>query len=107
MKARFIEITNKSIKIYDAQITIKELIFDFVINFLYAFAANLMVPFIVVKHDFGIFISFFLYYYLLSYILNRDKYESKFGRYIMLPVPCIFGAYFAIKIGYVIVNLIT
>lgn len=104
MKARFIEISNKNITVFDAETTPKELLQECIINFCYAFAANIMTPFIVAKHDLGIFISFFLYYYLLSYILNRDKYESKLGRYILLPVPCIFGAFTAIKIGYLLIN---
>lgn len=106
MKQRFVEITNKQIKIYDAETSFKELIFEFIINFLYAFAANVMTPFIVSKSDFGIFICFLLYAYMLSYILNRDKYESKLGRYVMMPLPYTLGAFTAIKIGYILASLI-
>lgn len=102
MKKRFVEIANKQIKVYDAETSLKELIFEAIINFIYAFAANVMVPFIVLKLDVGILLSFGLYYFMLSYILNRDKYESKLGRYILMPVPCILGAYFSIKVGYII-----
>lgn len=106
MKQRFVEITNKQIKVYDADTTLKELIFEFFINFIYAFSANVMVPFIILKHDIGILLAFGLYYFLLSYILNRDKYESKLGRYILMPIPCILGAFTAIKLGYVIAELL-
>ena len=74
MKQRFIEITSKQIKVYDAQTTLKEMVVEFIINFVYAFAANVMVPFIVLKLDVGILLSFGLYYFMLSYFLNRDKY---------------------------------
>ena len=106
MRTRFIELTNKEIKIYDAEITLKELIFEFFVNFFYAYVANVTTPFIVQKYDFGVFIGFFIYYYFLSYILNRDKYESKFGRYILLPIPCILGAYVSYKTGYSLVNFL-
>lgn len=106
MKKRFFEISNRSIKVYDAKTTAKELVFEIVINFVYAFCANIMVPFIVLKYDFGIFMCFLLYAYMLSYILNRDKYESKLARYIIMPIPYAFGGFIAIKIGYVIANLI-
>lgn len=106
MKYRFIEITNKQIKVYDADTTPKELVVEFITNFVYAFVANIMVPFIVLKSDLGIFISFLMYAYMLSYILNRDKYETKLGRYIMMPIPYCFGAFTAIKVGYLIANLI-
>lgn len=106
MKQRFVEITNKQIKIYDAETSFKELVFEFIINFLYAFAANIMTPFIVSRNDFGIFLAFLMYAYMLSYILNRDKYESKLGRYILMPLPYTLGAFTAIKLGYIIVELI-
>ncbi len=106
MVKRFIEIKNKKIHVYDAETSYSELFNEFIINFVYAFAANIVVPFIVLKSDVGIFLSFGLYYYMLSYILNRDKYESKLGKYIMLPIPCILGAFSAIKIGYILAALI-
>ncbi len=105
MRARFISVVNKEIQLFDAETTLKELLFEFVANFLYAFVANVSTPFIVKKLDSGVFISFILYYFFLSYILNRDKYESKFGRYILMPIPCILGAYVSYKVGYIIVNL--
>lgn len=106
MKQRFISISEKQLLIYDAKTSLNELIKEFFINFIYAFAANVMVPFIILKSDTGVLLSFGLYYFMLSYILNRDKYESKFGRYILMPVPCILGAFTAIKLGYIIANLL-
>lgn len=105
-KHRFIEITNKKIKIYDAETTPKEILSECLINFIYGFVGNLMVPFIVARHDFGIVITMGLYYFMLSYILNRDKYESKLGRYMLLPIPAIIGAYTAIKLGYVLTTIL-
>lgn len=105
MKARFISVVNKEVKIFDAETTIKELVVEFIINFFYAFAANVSTPFIVQRVDGGVLISFVLYYLFLSYILNRDRYESKFGRYIMMPIPCAIGAYLSYKVGYWILNL--
>lgn len=106
MKQRFISISEKQLLIYDAETSLNEIIKEFIINFIYAFAANVMMPFIILKSDVGILLSFGLYYFMLSYILNRDKYESKFGRYILMPVPCILGAFTAIKLGYIIANLL-
>ena len=107
MKQRFVEITNKQIKVYDAETSFKEISFEFLVNFLYAYIANVTTPFIVQRYDLGVLFGFFIYYYFLSYILNRDKYESKFGRYVLLPVPCILGAFLSYKTGFIIVNFIT
>ena len=100
MKGRFIEITNKSIKIYDADTTIKEMTKESLINFSYAFVANISTPFIVMRYDWAVLYSLTAYYFFLSYILNRDKYESKLGRYVLLPIPCIIGAFLAYKVGF-------
>jgi hypothetical protein len=105
MKQRFIQISEQRIIIYDAETSLGEVTKEFIVNFIYAFAANVMVPFIILKSDIGILFSFGLYYFMLSYILNRDKYESRFGRYILMPVPCILGAYTAIKLGYVLAEM--
>ena len=71
MKERFIELTNKEIKIYDADTTPRELIFEFCINFFYAYVANVTTPFIVQKYDMGVFIGFFIYYYLLNFNVQK------------------------------------
>lgn len=104
MRVRFYHFANKVLQIYDAQITRKELIFELIINMLYGFFANLMIPFIALKNDLGTLIAFTGYYYFLTYILNRAKYESKFARYVMLPIPCIIGAFLSYKVGYMLVN---
>ena len=68
MKSRFIEITNKSIKVYDADTTLKELVSEFMINFIYAFSANIMIPFIVLKIDsYIVFIWLILLYVVLYF----------------------------------------
>ena len=66
MKGRFIEITNKTLTIYDAETTIKEMTKESLINFSYAFIANISTPFIVMKYDLGVIFSFMIYYYFLS-----------------------------------------
>ena len=35
MKQRFIEISSKQIKVYDATTSLKELVFEFIVNFIY------------------------------------------------------------------------
>jgi len=105
-KVRFFQVVDKQIKVYDADTSLSELVKEFSLNFLYAFIANISVPLIVNKYDYGVFISYIIYYYFLSYILNRDKYNTKLGRYVILPVPCILGAFLSYKIGYILVDYI-
>lgn len=106
MKQRFIEITSKQIKVYDAQTTTKELIFEIFINFVYALLANIPSVFIILKYDIGIIFSFLGYYLLLSYILNRAKYETNLGKFIISPIAMTCGGFTGIKLGYILFNLL-
>lgn len=106
MKKRFFAIIDNEIKVFDADTTLKELLFESIINFTYGFVGNLMVPFIVAKSDSGILISFGMYYMMLSYILNRSKYTTKFGRFALMPMMCVLGAFTAIKVGFLISTLL-
>lgn len=107
MRQRFFEIGKKKIKVYDAETTYKEIVFESIINFLYAYVANVTTPFIVRKYDWGVFFGFLFYFYFLSYIINRDKYNTKFGRYVLMPLPCVLGAFVAYKTGFLIVEFFT
>jgi hypothetical protein len=102
MKQKFIEITSKQIKVYDAQTTLKEMIVEFIINFVYGFCANIPVVFIIAKNDIGILLSLGVYYYMLSLILNRSKYTTKLGKFMIVPIAAMFGGYFSIKLGFYI-----
>lgn len=106
MKRKFSKITNKQIQVYDAHTSINEIFKESLINFLYAFIANISTPFIVMKYDIGVLFSFMIYYFFLSYILNREKYKSKLGKYILLPLPCIIGAFLSYKVGFWIKTLL-
>ena len=102
MKLRFIEIVDKQIKISDAE---REVFKESIINFIWGFTGNIMTPFIVAKFDAGVIAGFFSYYIVISYVLNRSKYETWFGRWVILPIPAALGAYSAYKIGFIIINL--
>jgi len=92
--------------IYDAKTSYFEILKDISINFIYSFVANISTPFIVMRYDIGVIFSFLFYYYLLSHIINRDAYKTRLGKYIILPIPCIIGAYLSYKTGYLIKNLL-
>ena len=90
MTERFIELTNKEIKIYDADTTIRELVFEFCVNFFYAYVANVTTPFIVQKYDIGVFIGFFIYYYFSPFwaekLKNRPKINAIVRKYFLNPI---------------------
>lgn len=98
---------NNELVIFDAETNLKEVMKEFALNFCYAFFANISTPLIILKNDVGILLSFLSYYFFLSHVLNRKANNSKFNRYVMMPIPCVIGAFTAYKVGYLIIKLIT
>lgn len=83
----------KKIKILDAKTTPLEIIQESLINFSWGFLGNSIILFISKQIDIAVFVNFILYYTLISFILNRDKYETKLGKFIVLPMAAALGAY--------------
>jgi hypothetical protein len=46
-----------------------------------------------------VFMNFILYYLLISYIVNRDKYKTKLGKFIILPGSAAIGAFTGYKLA--------
>jgi len=83
----------KKIKILDAKTTPLEIMLESLVNFSWGFLGNSIVLFISKQIDLAVFINFILYYTLISFILNREKYETKLGKFIVLPFAAALGAY--------------
>ena len=90
---------NQKLNIYGAVTTGKELIKETLINFMWGFMGNSIVVFLSKEIDIMVFLNFILYYMLLSYIVNRNKYQTRLGKFIVLPVSASFGAYTGYKVA--------
>jgi hypothetical protein len=87
----------RKIKVLDAKTTPLEIIQETIINFFYGFAGNSIVVFMAKEVDVAVFINFILYYTFLSFIVNRVRYETYFGKFIVLPGAAALGAYTGYK----------
>ena len=94
---------NKKIKILDAKTTPLEIIQESLVNYGWGFLGNSIVVFMAKQIDIAVYINFILYYTLISFILNRNKYETKLGKFIVLPMAAALGAYS----GYVFAKWLT
>lgn len=90
-------ILTKQIDIVGAITTPLELIRETLINFMWGFVGNSIVLFISKELDILVFINFIIYYTLLSYIVNRVKYTTRLGKFIILPGSASLGAYSGYK----------
>ena len=89
----------KQIDVYGAITTPLELIRETIINFMWGLMGNSIVVFMTNQIDVMVFLNFISYYLLISYIVNRDKYTTRLGRFIILPGSAAMGAFSGYKLA--------
>ena len=90
----------------DAITTPNELIRETIINFSWGFLGNSIVVFVSKELDFLVLINYIVYYILISYIVNRKKYETMLGKFIVLPGSAAAGAYTGYKVAQMLTQII-
>jgi hypothetical protein len=96
----------KEINILGAITTPGELIRETLINFMWGFLGNSIVVFVSKELDFLVLINYIAYYILISYIVNRKKYETMLGKFIVLPGSAAIGAFTGYKLAQAITSVI-
>jgi hypothetical protein len=97
---------NREINVLDAITTPNELIRETLINFTWGFLGNSIVVFVSKEMDMLVLINYILYYILISYIVNRKKYDTVLGKFIVLPGSAAFGAFTGYKLAQQIINIL-
>ena len=97
---------DKEINVLDAITTPNELIRETFINFMWGFLGNSIVVFASKELDFLVLINYIVYYILISYIVNRKKYETMLGKFIVLPGSAAIGAFTGYKLAQIIAQMI-
>jgi hypothetical protein len=98
-------ILHETVDIKGAKTTPWELIRETTVNFLWGFMGNSIVIFMSKGIDIAVFINFALYYTLISYIVNREKYKTRLGKFIVLPISAAAGAYTGYKVAQLVSSL--
>ncbi len=75
-------------------------------NFVYGFLGSTIVVAITLGYDIGVLVSYLLYYFFVGKIINRPKYVTSLGKFIVFPIPTALGAYIGYKLAPVLINLI-
>jgi hypothetical protein len=92
--------------VLDAITTPAELIRETLINFMWGFLGNSIVVFVAKELDFLVLINYIIYYMLISYIVNRKKYETMLGKFIVLPGSAAIGAFTGYKLAQMITQVL-
>lgn len=85
----------------------KEIWYDGVLyNFIYGFLGAVVIVAVTIKIDIGVLIAYLLYYFFLGKIVNRPKYVTDLGKFIVFPIPTALGAFLGYKIAPAIINML-
>ena len=95
---------DREISVLDAITTPNELIRETLINFTWGLLGNSVVVFVSKELDFLVLINYIVYYILISYIVNRKKYETMLGKFIVLPGSAAMGAFTGYKLAQIIAH---
>ena len=90
---------SKTINVYGALTSPAELIRETLVNFFWGFMGNSIVIFMAKGMDAMVILNFIFYYMLISYIVNRDKYTTRLGKFVILPGSAAFGAFSGYKLA--------
>jgi hypothetical protein len=68
-------------------------------NFIYGFLAAVILVAVNLGIDIAVLISYMIYYFFLGKIVNRPKYVTDLGKFIVFPVPTALGAFLGYKVA--------
>jgi len=75
-------------------------------NFIYGFLGASIVVSITLGYDIAVLLAYLSYYFYLGKVINRPKYVTSIGKFIVFPVPTALGAFAGYKLAPLIINLI-
>lgn len=68
-------------------------------NFIYGLLGAIVVVTITLRVDMAVLLSYLVYYFFLGRVVNRPKYVTSLGKFIVFPVPTAIGAYTGYQLG--------
>jgi len=75
-------------------------------NFIYGFLGAIVIVAITIKIDIGVLVAYLLYYFFLGKIVNRPKYVTDLGKFIVFPVPTALGAFIGYKVAPLLIGFL-
>ena len=73
-------------------------------NFIYGFLAAVIIVAVNSRMDMAVLISYMVYYFFLGKIVNRPKYVTDLGKFIVFPVSTALGAFVGYKVTPYLIN---
>ena len=85
----------------------KEIWLDGVLyNFIYGFLGAVVIVALTLKIDIAVLLSYIIYYFFLGKVVNRPKYVTSLGKFIIFPIPTAIGAFIGYKVTPILITLL-
>jgi hypothetical protein len=75
-------------------------------NFIYGLLGALVIVAITVRLDVAVLLSYLAYYFFLGKVVNRPKYVTDLGKFVVFPIPTAIGAFIGYKIAPHLIDLL-
>lgn len=75
-------------------------------NSIYGFLGSILVVFIAERMDIAVLIGYMTYYFYVGKVINRPKYVTSLGKFIVFPVPTALGAFMGYKLAYILSTIL-
>lgn len=76
-------------------------------NFIYGMLGAIVVTTITLGVDMGVLLAYLVYYFYLGKVVNRPKYITALGKFIIFPIPTAIGAFTGYKLGPLLLQILT
>lgn len=77
----------------------REIIEAVIENATYGLLGSIIVVFIANRIDIAVLVGYLVYYFFVGRVINRPKYVTSLGKFIVFPVPTALGAFIGYKIA--------
>jgi len=75
---------------------VREALFE---NFVYGLLGSVLVVFISLQNDIAVLLGYLAYYFFLGRVVNRPKYVTSLGKFIVFPASSSMGAFIGYKLA--------
>ena len=75
-------------------------------NFVYGLLGAIVVVTITARMDIAVLLAYLAYYFFLGKVVNRPKYVTSLGNFIVFPIPTSIGAFVGYKVAPMLIEIL-
>ena len=75
-------------------------------NFVYGLLGSMVIVTITSRVDIAVLLAYIIYYFYLGKVINRPKYVTSLGKFIVFPIPTAIGAFVGYKVAPYLIQIL-